>query len=232
VGRAVRVGARRSGGQLIADGRIPLQAIIASIEADDATATNRRLTMPLGQPRAGESASSARQSRRRRRSKGRDTPFLPRTPVGPTTAVVAAGAVNPEWAAGRMLGRWLITMGQPPRHGAAVLIVYYSYTQQTRTVAEEMAGRSEVAACAVQSWRRSSSPTRVREAIQGVPDAAPVLEGRGDDPANCAAARPRSHPRHRDGTEYDLVCIGFSHLVAVDRRPIRSFLESDTAARC
>jgi hypothetical protein len=31
--------ARRSGGQLIADGRIPLQAIIASIEADQETAT-------------------------------------------------------------------------------------------------------------------------------------------------------------------------------------------------
>jgi len=31
--------ARRSGGQLIADGRIPIQAIIASIEADQATAT-------------------------------------------------------------------------------------------------------------------------------------------------------------------------------------------------
>jgi hypothetical protein len=30
---------RRSGGQLIADGRIPIQAIIASIEADQATAT-------------------------------------------------------------------------------------------------------------------------------------------------------------------------------------------------
>jgi len=29
--------ARRSGGQLIADGRIPIQAIIASLEADDTT---------------------------------------------------------------------------------------------------------------------------------------------------------------------------------------------------
>ena len=29
--------ARRSGGQLIADGRIPIQAIITSIEADDST---------------------------------------------------------------------------------------------------------------------------------------------------------------------------------------------------
>ena len=31
--------ARRAGGQLIANGRIPIQAIIASIEADEATAT-------------------------------------------------------------------------------------------------------------------------------------------------------------------------------------------------
>jgi Family of unknown function (DUF6325) len=31
--------ARRSGGQLIANGRIPIQAIIAAIEADEATAT-------------------------------------------------------------------------------------------------------------------------------------------------------------------------------------------------
>jgi len=31
--------ARRSGGQLVANGRIPIQAIIASIEADEATAT-------------------------------------------------------------------------------------------------------------------------------------------------------------------------------------------------
>jgi hypothetical protein len=31
--------ARRSGGQLLANGRIPIQAIIASIEADEATAT-------------------------------------------------------------------------------------------------------------------------------------------------------------------------------------------------
>jgi hypothetical protein len=30
---------RRSGGQLIADGRIPIQAIIASIEADEAHLT-------------------------------------------------------------------------------------------------------------------------------------------------------------------------------------------------
>ena len=35
--------ARRSGGQLIANGRIPIQAIIASIEADEATCDRRSL---------------------------------------------------------------------------------------------------------------------------------------------------------------------------------------------
>ena len=39
--------ARRAGGQLIADGRIPIQAIIASIEADDDT--TKENDMPLGQ---------------------------------------------------------------------------------------------------------------------------------------------------------------------------------------
>ena len=48
--------ARRSGGQLIADGRIPIQAIIASIEADEETdeeTERRRLTMPLRPARVG-----------------------------------------------------------------------------------------------------------------------------------------------------------------------------------
>ncbi len=44
--------ARRSGGQLIADGRIPIQAIIASIEADEATA-RQETEMPLRPARVG-----------------------------------------------------------------------------------------------------------------------------------------------------------------------------------
>ena len=45
--------ARRSGGQLIANGRIPIQAIIASIEADERTDERRRLRMPLRPARVG-----------------------------------------------------------------------------------------------------------------------------------------------------------------------------------
>ena len=45
--------ARRSGGQLIANGRIPIQAIIASIEADEARCDRRRLNMPLRPARVG-----------------------------------------------------------------------------------------------------------------------------------------------------------------------------------
>ena len=38
MGRAIRVAARRAGGRLIANGRIPIQAIIAAVEADEAAA--------------------------------------------------------------------------------------------------------------------------------------------------------------------------------------------------
>ena len=39
MGRAIRVSGAALGSQLIANGRIPIQAIIASIVADEATAT-------------------------------------------------------------------------------------------------------------------------------------------------------------------------------------------------
>ena len=45
--------ARRSGGQLIANGRIPIQAIIASIEADPVGATQKETEMPLEAARVG-----------------------------------------------------------------------------------------------------------------------------------------------------------------------------------
>ena len=44
--------ARRSGGQLIANGRIPIQAIIASIEADEAP-RQKEADMPLRPARVG-----------------------------------------------------------------------------------------------------------------------------------------------------------------------------------
>ena len=45
--------ARRSGGQLIANGRIPIQAIIASIEADEARCDAKETEMPLRAARVG-----------------------------------------------------------------------------------------------------------------------------------------------------------------------------------
>ena len=58
--------ARRSGGQLIANGRIPIQAIIASIEADEALCDRRRLKCHSEQHASEESASSATRWRRPR----------------------------------------------------------------------------------------------------------------------------------------------------------------------
>ena len=45
--------ARRAGGQLIANGRIPIQAIIAAIEADEALETEGDSDMPLRAARVG-----------------------------------------------------------------------------------------------------------------------------------------------------------------------------------
>ncbi len=58
--------ARRSGGQLIANGRIPIQAIIASIEADEVNAIGRRLKCRLDQDVSEELASSATRWQRQR----------------------------------------------------------------------------------------------------------------------------------------------------------------------
>ena len=64
--------ARRSGGQLIANGRIPIQAIIAAIEADEAIDQRRSMTCPSDQPASDEPASSEPQSRDRGGRRRRD----------------------------------------------------------------------------------------------------------------------------------------------------------------
>ena len=70
--------ARRAGGQLIANGRIPIQAIIASIEADDASGDRRRLKMPLRRARVGRvGVIGAPVAKNRGRGQGRHT--RPRT---------------------------------------------------------------------------------------------------------------------------------------------------------
>ena len=58
--------ARRSGGQLIANGRIPIQAIIASIEADEALRLKEIDNARSEQHVQEESVSSARRSRKPR----------------------------------------------------------------------------------------------------------------------------------------------------------------------
>ena len=64
---------RRSGGQLIANGRIPMQAIIASLEAEQANRRRKESDMPLGPRRGGPGVIGA--------------------PVARTAAVVGTAAV-------------------------------------------------------------------------------------------------------------------------------------------
>ena len=88
--------ARRAGGQLIANGRIPIQAIIASIDADEAP-TTKETDMPLRPARVGRVGSSVTRSRRPRSSRRPSRPGP--SPVAKTAVVrrrdpgrVAAGA--------------------------------------------------------------------------------------------------------------------------------------------
>ena len=72
---------RRAGGQLIANGRIPIQAFIAAVEADEGARTHKESDMPLGPGRAG---------RGDRRPRARQPSWAPRHP-GPVARRQGSG---------------------------------------------------------------------------------------------------------------------------------------------
>jgi hypothetical protein len=58
---------RRSGGQLIDNGRIPTQALLAAIEAEETSPSRKESEMPLGPGRRGRPGVVGRPDRARRR---------------------------------------------------------------------------------------------------------------------------------------------------------------------
>ena len=88
--------ARRSGGQLIANGRIPIQAIIASIEADEAPRPKETEHATETQHVSDESASSAR-------------------PVAKTAVVATAVTPGPAPVAKTAVVAAAVTPGRPGR---------------------------------------------------------------------------------------------------------------------
>ena len=106
--------ARRAGGQLIADGRIPIQAIIASIEADE---QRRSSDMPCDLHASDGSASSATRS--------------PRPPPSPPSSPSPAPRPSPR-------PRW----SPPPSHPAEGSAAAASDTPSSRSVSQPAAGAS------------------------------------------------------------------------------------------
>jgi menaquinone-dependent protoporphyrinogen IX oxidase len=122
-------------------------------------------------------------------------------------------------------------MGQPSTVATpSVLIVYYSYTQQTRRVAEEMAGVLRGRGCAVNLAAIEFTDPRYQKRFKEFPMPRPFLEVVAMIPAELRR-RPAQIRIPDIVTEqnYDLVCIGSPTWWLSTDVPIRSFLESDTA---
>jgi menaquinone-dependent protoporphyrinogen IX oxidase len=113
-----------------------------------------------------------------------------------------------------------------------VLLVYYTYTQQSRLVAEAMAGVLRDRGCDVQEasigftdkrWVERFSQFPLKHAIFGLLAMAPAqIRGATGEIDIPAAAR--------EG-DYDLVCIGSPTWFFRQSVPIRSYLKSEEAKR-
>lgn len=127
-------------------------------------------------------------------------------------------------------------MSQPLTGSSArkpsVLFVYYTYTQQTRKVAETMADVLRGRGCDVQLAAIEFTDPRYQKRFSQFPMPHPFLEVLGMIPAELRR-RPAKIgiPDVVTERDYDLVCIGSPTWWLTTDVPIRSFLESDTADR-
>jgi menaquinone-dependent protoporphyrinogen IX oxidase len=122
-------------------------------------------------------------------------------------------------------------MSQPSSAATpSVLVVYYSYTQQTRKIAEEMAGVLRGRGCAVSLAPIEFTDPRYQKRFSQFPMPRPFLEVVGMIPAELRR-RPAQIkiPDIVTDQDYDLVCVGSPTWWLSTDVPIRSFLESDTA---
>src|SRR4051794_26844142 len=113
-----------------------------------------------------------------------------------------------------------------------VLVVYYTYTQQSLKVAEALADVLGDRGCDVRLARIELTDARYAERFTRFPLRHAYLDIFGMLPAQLrgATGEIRVPDEARDG-EYDLVCIGSPTWWLKTSVPIRSFLESDDAAR-
>lgn len=113
-----------------------------------------------------------------------------------------------------------------------VLLVFYSYTQQSRKVANVMADVFRERGCDVQLAAIELTDSRYADRFTRFPLRHAYLDIFGMMPAQLrgATGEIRIPDEARDG-EYDLICIGSPTWWLKTSVPIRSFLHSDTAGR-
>src|SRR3954465_1931735 len=113
-----------------------------------------------------------------------------------------------------------------------VLLVYYTYTQQSLAVAAAMAGALRERGCEVNLAGIKLTDARYAERFSRFPLRRPYLDIFGMLPAQLrgATGEIRVPDDARDG-DYDLVCIGSPTWWLKTSVPIRSFLTSDAAGR-
>ena len=113
-----------------------------------------------------------------------------------------------------------------------VLFVYYSYTQQTRLVAEAMAEELRNRGCEVQLASIGFTDTRWAERFTRLPLRHAILDIVGMLPAQMRGATGEIEiPDEAREGDYDLVCIGSPTWFFRQSVPVRSYLKSDTANR-
>src|SRR3954470_24221161 len=118
----------------------------------------------------------------------------------------------------------------PP--GPRVLVVYYTYTQQSLRVAEALAGVLRDRGCDVRLARIELTDSRYAERFTRFPLRHAYLDIFGMLPAQLRGATGEIRlPDEATHGDYDLVCIGSPTWWLKTSVPIRSFLKSDAAER-
>jgi menaquinone-dependent protoporphyrinogen IX oxidase len=113
-----------------------------------------------------------------------------------------------------------------------VLVVYYTYTQQSLAIAEAMADSFRERGCEVRLAGIEFTDKRYAERFTRFPLRHAYLDIFGMLPAQLRGATGEIRvPKEAQQGDYDLVCIGSPTWWLKTSVPIRSFLKSDAAAR-
>jgi hypothetical protein len=111
-----------------------------------------------------------------------------------------------------------------------VLIVYYTYTQQSKLVAEAMADALQARGCDVRQASLGFTDKRWSERFTRLPLKHAILDIVGMLPPQLRGATGEIEiPEDARAGDYDLVCIGSPTWFFRQSIPIRSYLESDEA---